>query len=453
MQLYEHQIANLKKFLSLKCSIDMSETRTGKGETCIGLIKNRDPNKTILISPNGIVFNEWLQKLKILEKYGYHICNFYDNPTLENLPFKSIIVLTFGTLKSVNGTKIAHMIHDKFKLIDLLIIDEMHYFKNYKSLTAKNIKIIAKRAYYKHLCSATPIVNDLSEMYSYLNLLFPMQFRSYWSFVDRYFITYTMRIRERRIKKVARVKEQFKQELIDTISSMSAKTYRKDVYDVLPQIINERISIKTTPQQLKYYELLKNEKEFVSPNGEKIDCWNEASALTMLIKFRQISVCGDIFGIKNNRTSTLIEWAKYSNGRLIIFSSFTKYLLILQEKMKKEGINSYLYTGEQNQKQKLAAETAFKKQDDAILLANVNALSTGATLDMCDTIIFNDLPQSYTVYNQAKDRITPPIANQSDTMKKIIILENDLGIDQSSYDLIINKKKSFSVINDYKLYI
>ena len=67
---------------------------------------------------------------------------------------------------------------------DYLVADEAHYLKNRKARRTRALKHI--RATRKRALTGTPVINRPDELWSLLNWLHPLRYRSYWKFFEFY---------------------------------------------------------------------------------------------------------------------------------------------------------------------------------------------------------------------------------------------------------------------------
>ena len=125
---------------------------------------------------------------------------------------------------------------------DLVILDEAHKVKNAQAATYKFISQIRRN--YILLLTATPLQNDLRELYNLVTLLRPGQLRTWKNFSARFLV----RGDRRRVKDPARLK--------DLTSQVMVRTRRSSVADALalPKRLPRHPRVSLTPDERTLYD-------------------------------------------------------------------------------------------------------------------------------------------------------------------------------------------------------
>ena len=426
------------EFLELRESAGVfNEQRTGKTPTT--LVANIPKMKrNIFICPSGLKLN-WEREFvtwagvgkvyvvsgtpkKRAEIYGnYAMCK---NATL---------IIGYETLR--NDVEI---LLKQVKKFDLLIADEAHRLRNFKTKQSKAVYKIGKVSKHCYPLTGTPAVNHPSDVFGILKLLRPSKFTSFWNFVDRYFGYYeTQWGRELSALRKDRVEE-----FQGMLNVMSVQRKRAEVMAWLPKITIRDIELEMDKKQAKLYNEI-----FVYNvlNGDIIP-----NAITQITRLRQASVDPNLIGVKTKspKLEFIKEYIKDNpNEKIMVFSMFTSFL----DRVKKELPQAQMLTGKQSQVEKQRSVDRIQKGSAKLLLANIIAGGVGWTLDKVDTMIFTDWSYVPAEMEQARDRFIP---TQKDVVyggKQIINLDMRGSIDSKIREIVSKKESLVSYVNNYGL--
>ena len=98
----------------------------------------------------------------------------------QQFPASDVVILSYDLLKAYVETIVS------FAKFDVLIADECHYVKNFKSQRTKSVKRVASVTDCQLYLSGTPFTNRPSELFPILNMLHPEIYRNFFSFAKRY---------------------------------------------------------------------------------------------------------------------------------------------------------------------------------------------------------------------------------------------------------------------------
>lgn len=433
-----------------------NEQRTGKTPTSLLSLKLKGCKKVLIVCPASMVpvwkqeFEQWYQapcialqgtkakRLKLLEQWtdglviGYEclrVVDHYDKETGE-------YTHSTGDLADV----LAH------KDIDAVVLDEAHRIRNYKNKTAAaafKLKDIEN----KLALTGTPTLKKQNEIYSILHFLYPSLFKSYWRFVDYYFVKEYREIwngrRAIQTTEVGALKRP--EELQEFLDLVSTQRKRKDVMPWLPTKDKQTIYLEPSDAQTKYIKELKEffETENITTVG----------TLDTLLRERQICLSPALLSLANT-TSPKYDWVQqylsdYPEKQVIIFSKFTKWLELLH----KDIPGSDIYVGSTTSKQREKIKKDFQAGKLRVLLIQIDAGKEGLTLDSADTIIFTDKFPPVGDIEQAEDRF---IATAKDRVKKDQVIYSLVlkGTYEVNIEHGLNRSSSeLDLINDYQKYL
>ena len=100
----------------------------------------------------------------------------------------------------------------------------------------------------------------------------------------------------------------------------------------------------------------------------------------------------------------IIETAKENNQKVLLFSSFTKSLDLIEAELRKKDISYYVLTGSTTKIKRHQLVNAFQNDQTTVFLISLKAGGTGLNLTSASTVIHYDPWWNVAVQNQATDR-------------------------------------------------
>ena len=426
------------EFIALRESAGIfNEQRTGKTPTTLVALKPR-MKRNIIITPSGLKLN-WAKEFVTWTGMGesYVITGtpkkryeMYGNFAMTK---HATLIIGYETLR--NDVDIILKVIKKF---DVLIADEAHRLRNFKTKQSKAVYKIGKVSQNCFPLTGTPAVNHPSDVFGILKLIRPSKFTSFWNFVERYF-GYSESYFGREISTLRKDRQE---EFQGMLNVMSVQRKRKDVMKWLPKIIKRDIELEMTPRQAKFYDEITRGLL----NGEVIP-----NTIAQLIRLRQASLDPNLIAesktpYKSPKMEFIKEYLKDNpNETVMVFSMFTSFLKVL----KKNIPQAVMLTGDENQLRKQASVDAIQNGKAKVIFANIIAGSVGWTLDNVDTIIFTDWSYSPVDMQQASDRIVP---TQKDVVyggKQIINLDMKGSVDYGIRQAVSTKEGLIAYVNNY----
>ena len=176
----------------------------------------------------------------------------------------------------------------------------------------------------------------------------------------------------------------------------------------LPEMTYVTRDVELTPQQKKYYDMLKQQL-VVQTAGEQITAINAAVGLNKLLQLSCGAVYSDTgeaiqFDIKN-RYKVLKEAIDESQHKILVFVPFKHTIELLQEKLLADGYTTAVISGEVPATRRAELFKSFQTTPDPrILLIQPQAASHGVTLTAADTVVWWGPTASLETYAQANAR-------------------------------------------------
>lgn len=282
-----------------------------------------------------------------------------------------------------------------------IVLDEAQYIKNQKTKSAEAVKKL--KSDYRFALSGTPIENSLAELWSIFDFLMPGYLYNYSFFQTHYEKRIIRENDEKAMEKLKRLVEPF-----------ILRRNKKEVLTELPDKIETSVYFHFSEEEEKIYQAhavqaSKELREMLRFNkGDHID---KVSILSMLTKLRQICCEPRLLFDQIEQTSSkmrgcmdLIHTLKENKQKVLLFSSFTSILDLLEEELYKDKISYYKLTGSTSKEKRKELVEAFQKDDTDVFLISLKAGGTGLNLTAAQAVIHYDPWWNVSAQNQASDR-------------------------------------------------
>jgi SNF2 family DNA or RNA helicase len=418
---YFHQYVSFYIGICLNSFLFYLDMGLGKTKIILDIISFRKINKTLVIVPNDINIEGWVEEIKI-HSYGkipIPLLGSTDNKLkLLNEPGDYYIVSYLGlmhlvcTAKKQKGkdSKKLTINESKFKKVilkfDCVVWDEIHLIKNYKSLYFRVSRKIAKKVKYKYGATGTPFGRDPLDFWAqfYVIDLGETLGDTVGLFKESFFIqeeTYAGFMKH--VFDFSKMKK-----LNKLIQNRSIRFSDKEVKDT-PKVIHKRVPLAFTKTAEEHYgNALQGIIKSVGDYKEL-----ESS----FIKLRQISAGfitlknddGKKSYIQFNDIPKAILLDQYINSipekaKMIIFCEYVESSEIIKSVLKKNKIKFATATGKT--KDSIAEIKKFKYDKDyRFLVGNMSSINAGGNLQVADYGFFYDIPISPIIHKQCIKRI------------------------------------------------
>lgn len=350
---------------------------------------------SLIIAPTSLMYN-WEQEchrfapdLKVLILHGAS-----RKANFKNLAEYDIILTTYPLILRDKSHLLEHTFH-------YLILDEAQYIKNSRSLSAQ--VLIQINATHRLCLTGTPIENHLGELWSLFHFLMPGLLGESKSFSRRYRTPIEQGDNERKTilsRRIApfilrRTKNEVIKELppkIETISYVELAQDQRDLYETIRIAMAEKVRGEVAKLGLARSHIV---------------------ILDALLKLRQVCCDPRLLNLPQKKKDTLSS-AKMQylcdilpemveeGRRILIFSSFTKMLDLIENVVSELQLGYVRLTGET--KDRKTPIQRFQNLEVPIFLISLKAGGTGLNLTAADTVIHVDPWWNPAAENQATDR-------------------------------------------------
>ena len=186
---------------------------------------------------------------------------------------------------------------------------------------------------------------------------------------------------------------------------------KKDCLD-LPEVTHVDREAPLTPQQMKYYKLLRDEM-IMEAAGEEVSAVNAATKLNKLLQISGGAVYTDTGEVLefdvSNRLNVVLEVIEEASHKVLVFVPFTHTIELLRARLEKEGISCGVINGQVSVNKRSELVDRFQTaKDPHVLIIQPQAASHGLTLTAADTVIWYAPTTSVETYLQANAHINRP---------------------------------------------
>jgi len=266
---------------------------------------------------------------------------------------------------------------------DLVIVDEANAYKNPSTRRWKALASIIRPDTYLWMMTGTPASQSPVDAYGLAKLVNPAgvpKFQTAW--------------RDKVMNKITMFKWAPKLGAREMVydALQPAIRFTKDQCLDLPPVITVTREVPMTPQQAKYYKLLK-EQMMVSAAGETISAINAGVAVNKLL---QIS-CGAAYTDDREvvefdaapRLAVLEEVLEETNRKVIIFALYLSIIETISNHLTKKGIaNEQIHGGVTASKRAQIIHRFQNEPEPRVLVMQPQASAHGITLTAADTVVF-----------------------------------------------------------------
>ena len=188
--------------------------------------------------------------------------------------------------------------------------------------------------------------------------------------------------------------------------------FEKDQCLDLPEVTEVDRDAPLTPQQSKYYKMLKNNM-MMKAAGEEVSAANAATNINKLLQISGGAVYTDHKEViefdVSNRLQVVLEVIEESSHKVLVFVPFTHTIELLKTYLIKHHITCEVINGAVPVNRRSSIVDDFQKTDNVkVLIIQPQAASHGLTLTAANTIIWYAPVTSVETYLQANARINRP---------------------------------------------
>ena len=285
---------------------------------------------------------------------------------------------------------------------DLIIIDEANAYKTPTTKRWKTLNAILKshEDMWMWMMTGTPAAQSPTDAYGLAKMCVPDK-------VPRFFGAF----RDMTMYSVSKFrwlpKPTADKVVFDALQP--AIRFTKEECIDLPEITHVFRDAPLTPQQEKYYKILKQQMLMVAA-GEEISTVNAATNLNKLLQISGGAVYSDTGAViefdVSNRLRVIQEVIEEASHKVLVFVPFTHTIELLKAHLRGEGISCEVINGAVPVNKRTEIFKDFQETDKIkVLIIQPQAAAHGVTLTAANVIIWYSPVTSIETYLQANARI------------------------------------------------
>jgi len=343
-----------------------------------GMVRN-----VLILTPPSLV-SQWKEEMQI--KFGLDFATTDDvEGTVDPEEFwkEKYLIASLHTAKSKKNMPFV-----SGQFYDLVVVDEAHHLRNRSTLAWKLVNQIQKR--FILLLSATPLQNNLIELFNLITLLKPGQFKTEKLFRQEYLIKGSLRTPSNKDK------------LRELLRDVMIRNTRSAIDLKLPRRYATTLRIDPTEVERKIYKDL---TDYLRKNGLNRHTayllLREAGSSPFALRESLLHLRdgGDKSGIiqsidtlkEVSKGRSLLEMIKKNpEEKKIIFTHYLRSMDYITNLLKRNGVSFEIFKGTLTSREKNEAIERFK--NEVPVLVSTESGGEGRNLQFCNTMINFDLP-------------------------------------------------------------
>ncbi len=399
VKLLEHQVDAAYRALFEMDGKALLADEVGLGKTIeVGMILKemhfRETDDSVLILTPAQLAKQWQGEL--LEKFGLeYVCNYDDE--FGGFDKHNHIIASIDTAKSDRHRETVLNRH-----WDVLVLDEAHYVKNEET---DRYELIDNLSYnYAFFLTATPIQNELTDLYNVVSLLRPGLFGTrdvfHHHFVNSDQETLVNRDElQERLEKVMIRNRRAGTDIDFTNRSIDTRTFEPSPEErELYQAVSDYVKGAYSKDQGQKLVLMLLQKEVVSsPEALRMTIERRLDDQSELTHTEELESILDLIGnietvTKQEKLLSIVEEARdhVEMGRVIVFTQFRATQQKILDRLAEEGYNTHAFHGGHSSQEKEKIVEDF--EEDGGVLVSTDAMSEGRNLQFCNIMVNYDLP-------------------------------------------------------------
>ncbi|KAB1184794.1 MULTISPECIES: DEAD/DEAH box helicase [Haloferax] len=407
IQLLEHQLDAAHRALFQMNGQALFADEVGLGKTIeVGMVLKemvfREAHETFLILTPAQLATQWQKEMR--EKFGLEFaCNYDDG--FEGFDAYDKVIASIDTAKRDSYAEEIHR-----RKWDALIIDEVHYLRNQGTNRYDFVEDIEYQ--YAFFATATPVQNNVKDLYNIVNLIRPGLFGTESEFERRY-------VPEKNpdgVQNSAQLNRELRSVMIRhkrgdtaidfTDRQVRTKTFKPNKQErALYEAVTNYVKNYYSKQGGQHLVMLMLQKEVVSSPWavlKTVEKWLDGEGKAVVGKEREELLSVAKLAREISRTTKqqkLLEIIRSVNdrmetGRAIVFTQFraTQDAIIsaLNDEDGEEDIPIHVVNGSLSSDQKDAQIRHFR--DRGGVLVTTDSISEGRNIQFCNVIVNYDLP-------------------------------------------------------------
>lgn len=333
---------------------------------------------------------------------------------------------------------------------DLLIVDEAHRLRNRDSQAWRFVNSVKRK--YMLLLTATPVHNELSELYNLVTLVKPGLLKTYKAFRERYVDPNNPRNPVRGA------------ELKGLLSEVMIRNRRSSVSVKFPPRTAYTYSVKLSKSEWELYTAIAGFVRSIQPSATEMltlsllqreVCSSAAAAQVTLEKLastdqqadpdrrRRLTEIAEMARAvtETSKVNAVLKIVERADDKVIVFTEFMESRSRIADALRAAGVSVAEFHGGLGAADKNAAVKAFR--GDAQVLVSTESGGEGRNLQFCNVMVNYDLPWNPMLIEQRIGRI-----HRLGQTREVFVfnLASQNTIEEYILDLLANKIRMFELV-------
>ena len=426
---YQHQRDAFDNSWNRRFYALFMEMGTGKSkvtiDTIAALFEAKEIDTVLVVAPKG-VFDNWVKQEiprhlpdrieRSVVRWQPNFTNKFKDelrkiavPAEREAGHLNVLVMNTEAFSTDKGTNVA-MKYLRNNPCSFVVVDESTTIKNKGAVRTKNLIKVGKEAKYRRILTGSPISKSPMDLFTQCAFLDDnaLGFNSYYSFQARYAVVRRRTLGAHSFQEITGY--QRLDELGNKLDDFSLRVLKKDCLD-LPDKVYTKREIPLTPEQKKVYRQM---QEFALAMLEKGELSTTQSVLTQIMRLQQIC-CGflqpdegDIQEIKNSRIEELLNVAEETQGKVIIWATWSYDIRRIEDALRKrygnDSVASYYGETDQDDRQTIVERFQDPSSDLRFFVGQPRTGGYGITLTEANTVVYFSNSYDLEIRLQSEDR-------------------------------------------------
>ena len=314
---------------------------------------------------------------------------------------------------------------------DVLIVDEAHNIRNRKVNQTEGVKALASVIEYTFLLTGTPIMNRVDDLWSLLHVLYPKQYSSFWSFVQKHATAYPGRFGWV-IDGTPTQPEALRREM----APFFLRREKTEVFPDMPPVVRQTVWVDLEADQRRIYDEI---EEFFMTVVDEDTTVITPGILAQITRCKQVAISPALIGGKREgaKLDAFMDIVHGTDRKILVFSQFAEAIKLVSEMLTEANIGHVVLTGKTPDGTRDQLRHKFQTDPSIrLFLATTTAGGVGLTLTAASLVVFLDKHWTPSVNQQAIDRTRPHL--QKESVQVIELLARN-SIDEMVEDVLAGK--------------
>lgn len=397
VNMFDHQILAAKKMINQFGCTGLLADEVGLGKTVeagiiikelivTGLIKN-----ALILTPPSLVL-QWQDEL--LSKFNLDFITQFDDDRYVDCDSHDFLIMSHSSAIQPKNLPLLGR-----RTWDIVVVDEAHSMKNAETHKHKLVKNLVKKRLL--LLSATPIQNNLEELYNIIELLHPSLLGTWQEFKEKFVFD----------KNIRQLNPTYRNVLQEIISDVIIRNTRKQVSSYIKftnRIPHTNVLTPTNSEKKLYDSITEKLRELYSTQFspmvimmyQRYISSSTASTKRALYKMKKTELISneeydELISLANKTTidtkmAYLLTLVKNNDSKFLIFCEFLATQDYISKVLEQNGYSTTLFNGKMSLDERAASVDSFRNNTQ--ILVSTGAGGEGQNFQFCHNVINYDLP-------------------------------------------------------------